>query len=195
MSHLRLSAKPADATFCNSSGEPDLVAFTNQITLSHDGWAQLAPFGDYPGQALLRDSDGVMQNFPPSSAWTVPPPSSMTARFKSPWNRVKRYFTGCHIYAGHPDVPAFANEYPDKTPKGMIVDLQVRDDGLFCRPVFTNEGSELVETKKLRAFSAYWSAREIGEQAWPGGRPLKFYRPDFLNPPASPTIPTCPFNS
>ena len=68
----------------------------------------------------------------------------MVARFKSPWQRVKRYFTGCPIYAGHPDVPAFANDYPDKSPKGMIIDLQVRADGLYCKPVFTNEGSELV---------------------------------------------------
>jgi hypothetical protein len=168
------------AWFANSESSAELVAFTNQIAIANDGWAQLAPFGDYPGQALLRGPDGVIRKFGAIQRLDRVAAELMTARFKSPWNRVKRYFTGCHIYAGHPDVPAFANEYPDKTPKGMIVDLQVRDDGLFCRPVFTNEGSELVETGKLRAFSAYWSAREIGEQAGPGGRPLKIYRPDFL---------------
>jgi len=105
---------------------------------------------------------------------------AMAARFKSPWHRLKRYFTGCNIYAGHPDVPALANEYPDKTAKGMIVDLDVRAEGLFCKPVFTNEGSELVETRRLRALSAYWTAREIGEQAGPDGQPVKIFRPDAL---------------
>ena len=30
----------------------ELVTFTNEISLDHDGWAQLAPFGDYPGEAI-----------------------------------------------------------------------------------------------------------------------------------------------
>jgi hypothetical protein len=59
----------------------------------------------------------------------------------------------------------------------MIVDLQVRANGLYCKPVFTNEGSDLVETRQLRAFSAYWSASEIAPQA---GQSLKIYRPDQL---------------
>ena len=46
--------------------------------------------------------------------------------------------------------------------------------------MFTNEGSELVETRKLRAFSAYWTAREIGEQTGPDGQRLKIFRPDTL---------------
>src|SRR5581483_4013597 len=144
--------------------QAEMCAFTNEITLDNDGWAQLAPFGDYPGQAMLRQPDGSIAKYAAIQRLDRAAADSMVARFKSPWHRVKRYFTGCHIYIGHPDVPAFTNDYPDKTPKGMIVDLQARSDGLFCKPVFTNEGSELVEAKKLRAFSAYWSAREVGEQ-------------------------------
>ena len=165
--------------FANSCGV-EAIAFTNEISIAHDGWAQLAPFGDYPGQALLREPDGSLKKFAAIQRLDRAAADLMVARFKSPWQRMKRYFTGCHIYAGHPDVPAFANEYPDKTPMGMIVDLQVRADGLYCKPVFTNEGSELVESKKLRAFSAYWSALEIGEQPGVDGRVLKLYRPDFL---------------
>src|SRR6185437_12042971 len=37
-----------------------------------------------------------------------------------------------------------------------------------------------VETRKLRAFSAYWSAHEIGQQPNPAGQSLKMYRPDLL---------------
>ncbi len=147
-----------DRTSFANAGSAEAIAFTNEISIAHDGWAQLAPFGDYPGQALLRQPDGSLKKFTAIQRLDRAAAELMVARFKSPWQRMKRYFTGCHIYAGHPDVPAFANDYPDKTPKGMIVDLQVRADGLYCKPVFTNEGSELVETKKLRAFSAYWSA-------------------------------------
>ena len=168
------------AEFANVAECAGWVAFTNHIEMDGQGWAQLAPFGDYPGQALVQQADGSTAKFSAIQRLDRAAAEAMVAHFKSPWHRLKRYFTGCNIYAGHPDVPAFVNEYPDKTPKGMIVDLQVRANGLFCKPVFTNEGSELVETRKLRAFSAYWTAREIGEQPGPDGRRLKIFRPDAL---------------
>ncbi len=179
---------PKSAAFANSALRPasagqseiSLVGFVNEVTVAEDGWAQLAPFGDYPGQAILRQPDGTTKIFPAIQRLDRDAADLMVARFKSPWHRLKRYFTGCHIYAGHPDVSAFANDYPDKTPKGMIVDLEARANGLFCKPVFTPEGSELVETRRLRAFSAYWSAREIGGGPGPGGKFLRLYRPDFL---------------
>ena len=153
----------------------ELVSFTNDLAIGDDGWAQLAPFGDFPGRAMLRRANGEIQTFDAIQRLDRAAAEGMTSKFKSPWHRVKRFITGCHIYAGHPDVPAFANDYPDKSPKGMIVDLAVRDDGLYCKPVFTNEGSELVEAKKYRAFSGYWSAERVGED---GGRAV--FRPDFL---------------
>jgi hypothetical protein len=176
------SARSAGPTchFANADVHAEGIAFVNEVAVGADGWAQLAPFGDYPGQAMLRQPDGAIKTFPAIQRLDRAAADLMVARFKSPWHRLKRYFTGCHIYAGHPDVPAFANDYPDKSPKGMIVDLEARADGLFCKPVFTTEGSELVESRRLRAFSAYWSAREIGGQPGPGGRFLKLYRPDFL---------------
>ena len=163
--------------FANSNGAEtaELVSFTNDLAIGDDGWAQLAPFGDFPGRAMLRQGNGEIQTFDAIQRLDRVAAEGMTVKFKSPWNRVKRFITGCHIYAGHPDVPAFANDYPDKSPKGMIVDLAVREDGLYCKPVFTNEGSELVEAKKYRAFSGYWSAERVGED---GGRVV--FRPDFL---------------
>lgn len=157
----------------------DIVAFTNDIAIGHDGWAQLAPFGDYPGTALARKPDGSVEKFPAIQRLDRAAAEGMIARFKSPWQRLKRYITGCPVFVGHPDVPAFANDYPDKSPKGMIVDLQVRGDGLYCKPVFTNEGSELVETGKFRAFSGYWSAEFLGEETV-NGEPANIYRPELL---------------
>lgn len=166
--------------FANSSSDDAsaVAVFSNGVNVAEDGWAQLAPFGDYAGRAIVRRDDGAFQTFDAIQRLDREAAEGMVAKFKSPWNRLKRYFTGCTIYAGHPDVPALAAEYPDKSPKGMIVDLQVRDQGLFCKPVFTNEGSELVETRTLRAFSAYWSAKEIGAPSAPGA--LRLFRPDCL---------------
>jgi hypothetical protein len=152
------------------------LTFANHLEMDHTGWAQLAPFGDYPGQALLRQPDGATKKIPALQRLDRTAAVAMVAKFKSPWRRLKRYFTGCPIYVGHPDVPAFANDYPDKTPKGMIVDLEVRADGLYCKPVFTSEGSDLVESRALRAFSAYWSAQEIADK----NTTQKIYRPDQL---------------
>jgi hypothetical protein len=59
----------------------------------------------------------------------------------------------------------------------MITDLQVRDDGLYCKPIFTNEGSDLVENKRYRAFSGYWTADATGDSA-ADGKPI--FRPGLL---------------
>src|SRR5581483_9879065 len=166
---------PHSALFANSSDSAELVSFTNDLALGPDGWAQLAPFGDFPGRALLRQPDGSVKTFDAIQRLDRAAAEGMTAKFKSLGQRLKRFLTGCHIYVGHPDVPAFANDYPDKNPKGMIVDLSVRDDGLYCKPVFTNEGSELIESKTYRAFSGYWSAQQVGEE---NGKTI--FRPDLL---------------
>jgi hypothetical protein len=157
----------------------NVLAFANQIELDPHGWAQLAPFGDYSGQALIPQPDGSTAKIPAVQRLDRLAADAMVAKFKSPWNRLKRYFTGCPIYVGHPDVPALANDNSDKSAKGIIVDLQVRADGLYCKPVFTSEGSHLVESRQFRAFSAYWTAQEIGEQS-ASAKPIKIYRPDVL---------------
>jgi hypothetical protein len=179
-----LFANSGGATSLNpANGKLDapvsVVSFTNQLGLDESGWAQLAPFGDFPGEALLPQPDGSVKRFAAIQRLDRAAAEGMVAKFKSPWNRLKRYFTGCPIYVGHPDVPAPANEPADKSPKGVIVDLQVRENGLFCKPVFTSEGSELVESRRLRAFSAYWSASEVVSQDDADGA-LKIYRPEVL---------------
>ena len=151
------------------------IAFINEISLSNDGWGMLAPFGDYPGKALIKQQDGTFKKVNAIQRIDKLAADGMVAQFKSLYQSVKRYLTGCPIFAGHGDVPTMANEYPDKNPKGTIVDLEVRADGLYCKPVFTNEGSEIIESKKLRAFSGYWDAEEIGEY-----QGSKVYRPSKL---------------
>ena len=137
--------------FANSAGAAtaELVSFTNDLTIGDDGWAQLAPFGDFPGRAMLRQGNGEIQTFDAIQRLDRAAAEGMTAKFKSPWHRVKRFITGCHIYAGHPDVPAFANDYPDQSPKGMIVDLAVRDDGLYCKTCAHQRGQRTCGSEEI----------------------------------------------
>jgi len=48
------------------------------------GWAQLAPFGDYPGQAIIRQADGSVQKFPAIQRLDRAAADLMVARFKIP---------------------------------------------------------------------------------------------------------------
>ncbi len=157
------------------------ILFTNQFSLGNDGWAQLAPFGDFPGQALVRQEDGSTQKVPAIQRIDREGADKMVARFHSPLSRIARYFTGCPIYVGHPDVEGFsdgkAQGRRDTESKGMIVDLAVRADGLYCKPVFTNEGMTLVESRAYRAFSGHWSACEIARN---GASTKRIFRPDAL---------------
>src|SRR5579872_1295094 len=92
--HAVLHAPRNKVCFCNSAPVAEVVAFTNEIKLDHDGWAQLAPFGDYPGQALLHGPGGEVVKFDAIQRLDRIAADAMVARFKSPWQRVKRYFTG-----------------------------------------------------------------------------------------------------
>lgn len=151
------------------------VAFINEIGEIRDGWGMLAPYGDYPGQAIMAQPDGTFKKVPAIQRIDQAAVDGMVKRFNSVWQRAKRYVTGCPVYDGHPDVPTIANEYPDDSEKGTIIDLEARGGGLFCKAVFTNEGAALIETKKRRAFSGYWDADPIGEE-----NGVKIFRPTKL---------------
>jgi hypothetical protein len=85
-------------------------------------------------------------------------------------------------------VPGIGSKYPDKSAKGVIADLAVREDGLYGMPVFTNEGSELVEQKKLRFFSGRLADCEEAapENGVPVFRPNLFISVGLTNKPHLP---------
>ncbi len=169
---MNIFSKTPRANFANAS-ETVVLCFANGADVRDDGWAQLAPFGDFPGRAVLQVS-GQPKSFPAVQRLDRQSAELMVAHFKSPLNRVKRFFKGCPIYLGHPDHPGVSAQYPDKAPKGSIVDLAVREDGLYCLPSFFPEAAELVEQQKLY-FSGRWSSEFVNEE---GGQ--KVFRPDAL---------------
>lgn len=145
-----MTAIPAPAT----PDTPRLVAVANvgALDLDADGWALLAPYGDLP------HSEGI-QRFPREAA------DALVARYRSFASRIKRAIVGMPIYRGHPDHPAFANKYPDKTHFGNVAGLAAREDGLYWRPVLSEEGAELVE-QGVKYPSINWLCQPLADHIY-----------------------------
>ena len=141
----------------NKDGDEDLT-LANALTLDNEGWALLAPFGD--SQYPIPDGKGghttVIQRITKDTAQT------MVETWNSTLSRVKRFFRGGPIYAGHPDRPGMAHLYPDKEVKGLFNELQVRENGLYVRPLFNDAGAQLLEGGRKLFFSGRWPARQTG---------------------------------
>lgn len=174
--------------FANEATEPVLVGFVNEINIGADGWAQLAPFGDHPSTALMPDANGKVKKQSAIQRIDKEGCDAMVAGFCNERRGVRKFLKGCNIYVGHPDMPGLGAHYPDKEPKGVIADLEVRADGLYGLPVFNNEGSELVETKKLRAFSGrFGDSVPCGDvNGVPAYRPTRIYSAGLTNTPHLP---------
>lgn len=140
-----------------------LVGFANELDLgSGEGWAQVAPYGEWP------HADGL-QRFGRAEA------DKMVSYFRKPWNRIKRAIVGLPIFAGHPDHKAFANSHTDRTRYGHVLDLEARDDGLYGRLVLSEDGADKVEKDGLKFLSPHWLANTLPSE---GGR--KVFAPVFL---------------
>lgn len=162
---LKLKSAKAQIQFANAAvAKPEAcVGFSNAISIGADGWAQIAPFGDFPSFAVVPQPDGSCKRLQAIQRIDKTCADTMVKEFQNSRKGVKKFFSGRPIYIGHPDVPGIGNKYPDKSAKGVIADLAVREDGLYGLPVFTNEGSDLVEKKKLRFFSGRLTDCEEGD--------------------------------
>jgi len=142
----------AAAASCQST---PTIFFTNELSIEADGWAMIAPFGDYPSEALLPTWDGKLKRQRAIQRITRESAEGMVAQFHNSRAGLKKFIRGCNIYVGHPDMPGLESRYPDKEPKGVFADMEVRagsaggKGGVYGLPVFTSEGMELVEGRKL----------------------------------------------
>ncbi|MEI8288782.1 MAG: hypothetical protein WCH99_04870 [Verrucomicrobiota bacterium] len=175
-----MKLKTCNVQFANESTAATLVGFCNEINIGADGWAMIAPFGDHPSPALIPDGKGGMKKVPAIQRIDKAGAAAMVASFHNERRGLRKFLKGCNIYVGHPHVPGLGKFYPDKEPKGVFAELEVRADGLYGLPVFTNEGSNLVENpdpaKRLKAFSG-----DLGESedcGMVGGKPC--YRPTVI---------------
>lgn len=141
----------------SAATHPTIVQLANQVDILEDGWAMLAPFGDFPGVALTNDGPRPAVQRVDREAG-----EALARSLKGFAGKASRFFRGVPIFAGHPDVPQLAHRYSDPEPKGTVADLQVRDTGIFIRPVLTEAGADLVNSGEKLGFSAYVRADVIG---------------------------------
>lgn len=166
---------PSYSSFANEGNEPVLIGLCNDLVVQHDGWAMLSPYGDFPGKAIVQLPNGLFQSVDAIQRVDKIAAEEMVREFKSLLGTAKRFVRGRKLFIGHPDVPALANDYADKSPKGVFVDLEARQDGLFGKPILTEEGSDLVENQAYKALSPYWTANELPDE---NGK--KVFRPNVF---------------
>lgn len=141
-----------------------LISFQNDLSIRDDGWAQIAPFGDFPGMAVIDDGKGgfrtekVIQRINRASV------EAMVAEYANSRRVSSRFLKSPPIYIGHPDSPADGYRYPDKSPKGVFNDLACRADGFYGEPMFTEEGEQLIASRQYRALSGRWDAEFACEE-------------------------------
>lgn len=131
----------------------------NQVALGDDGWALLAPFGDtaYPLKIGNR-TETVIQRITKENA------TEMVNAFKSVVGKVNRWLRGSPIYLGHPDDPQTGHKYPVKDQVGMFADLEVRDNGLYVKPIFNSKGAEVLDKPEKYYFSGRWPVKLTGKR-------------------------------
>jgi hypothetical protein len=122
-----------------------------QIQQALDDFIQLSPLGLFPHARGFQNVDrSALEN--------------MVRNFNSFFGRLGRRFAGLPFYVGHPDVPGFENIYSDRKAYGWIMDLQVRDDGLYGRANWSAAGRELIANGHFKFLSPFWEAKRIGER-------------------------------
>lgn len=181
--------------FANADKPSAAIFFSNEIVIGEDGWAMITKFGDYPSTALFPDGKGGVKKEKAIQRVDKAGAEKMVASFANARRGIRKFFKGCNIYDGHPDAPGIGKFYPDKEPKGVFANLQVREDGLYGQPIFTNEGSDLVEKKLRRAFSGrIGEAEPCGEDSngVPIYRPTELFSAGLTN---NPHLPVHFFNS
>lgn len=139
--------------FANTGGVSWLAGFANELAIGDDGWMMVAPYGDHPSEALIPQPDGRLKKQRAIQRINKSGAEKMVAEFHNSRVGLKKFLVGKMIYVGHPDVPGLENKYPDAKPKGLYSDFEARGDGLYGKPVFNNDGAELIAQKKFRAVS------------------------------------------
>lgn len=178
--------KIAIVQFANASDV--LVEICNELKLDADGWAQIAPLGDFPGLALTYDDAGNLKKEKAIQRIDRQAVINMTNSYADARGGALKFLKGAPIFNGHPDIKGYEKRYPDKNPKGVFA--AVKDggaNGFIGEPVFTNEGLDLIEIARSKGkplgMSGRWSTELIGEE-----NGVKVYRPkEFISAGLTPT--------
>ena len=153
--HQPVSREGVTALSNEASPTPaDCIGIANEIPLGENvskEWLKI-PYGNF-------DHSKGMQVFDKAAAL------AMANEFNATVPKLLRWATGnrggAPVYIGHPDDPAFANEYKDKRAHGWIKELRADEDGLALRVAWNKLGSEVLSNEEFRFFSPRWDAKPV----------------------------------
>ena len=140
----------------------------NDAALDDDGWALIAPLGEWPKTRAARGADGRVQI---QRFIQVLDNASMDALLggeNSLFRRLKRAIVGIPVYRGHPDLldhspETLANAGP-KEQIGVIDQVRKSARGVEARFVLSPDGATAVENG-CKFPSALWLVQPFGERA------------------------------
>jgi hypothetical protein len=123
---------------------------------AQDGWLRIVPWGEYPNGRHRQQVDAE------GGAAMVNAMSSARAKVK----KVFAWFTGANaalpVHLGHPDDPHFAaHGHKDKTQYASVPEMETRDDGLYGRVLYNEDGRKLLAAGRKLFFSPRWAMREL----------------------------------
>jgi len=145
---------------------------------NQDGWFQVAPFGEFPNQVAGRPIVQVMDK-----AGMEEQVRRLHARAAAEGERFGGLLINMdHLCVGNLAVPTVA--------MGWIMDLEVRDDGLWARAKWTDEGERLIGGGSYRFVSGEWrfegdAVEDLGDGRW---RLLELVGCALTNQPALPGL-------
>jgi hypothetical protein len=169
-------ARPVRTAVNESSAAESEAVFASNEAKKDGDWVQLSPFGDF-------DNAVGLQRFRKEDAQNV------VNEFQSLLNTPARLL-GLPWYIGHPDHEPMKQRYKDTKAYGRIKELAVRDDGLYGRVKFSEDGKKLVEAEAFHGHSVNWKMRKDGN-TW---RPFSLKSVGFTNEPGIPAKPVTAAN-
>jgi hypothetical protein len=173
--------------FSNAHSGAELITIVNELSIGPDGWAQIAPFGDYAGVAMVPDGKGGFTKERAIQRLDKIAVSQMANEYRQNSRGLSGFFKKRPLYEGHPDIPVGGDQYPNKHPVGLFHNLACRDGGLYGEPILTDDGEKLISSKAYRALSGRWSAEFVGQEDGVNiYRPVKFLSAGLTNQPNLP---------
>ena len=166
----------------------ELITIINELSIGADGWAQIAPFGDYAGVAMVPDGKGGFTKERAIQRLDKIAVTQMANEYQRSSRGLSGFFKKRPLYEeGHPDIPVGGSQYPNKHPVGLFHNLACRDGGLYGEPILTDDGEKLIASKTYRALSGRWAAEFVGQEDGVNiYRPVKFLSAGLTNQPNLP---------
>lgn len=154
------------------------VGFENEMAVGADGLAQIAPYGDFVGTAVIPNGTGGFKKIKAVQRMDAAAVAQMVNEYQESRKGLTKFFKSRPLFLGHPDARGVdPKKYPDKTPKGVFANVMAKADGFFGEVILTEEGERIMAGSSPWYLSGRWDADPTDETTVIGGETLPVYRP------------------